>query len=90
MRALSVSSDTGCSGPERQSWISSGRTPASTTETSSASWPASAPARRRSASVLPARGPPTIDTREPRPSGVSHSIAFEVGSSTSSAMRSVA
>jgi hypothetical protein len=31
-----------------------------------------------------------MTTREPRPNGVSHSIAFSVGSSESSAMRSVA
>ena len=34
-----------------------------------------------SASVLPAREAPTIVTREPLPTGVSHSIAFTVGSS---------
>jgi len=39
------------------------------------------PARRRSASVLPARGAPTTLTRDPLPNGVSHSIALMVGSS---------
>jgi hypothetical protein len=37
---------------------------------------------------LPARAPPTIVAREPRPSGVSHSIAFIVASSEPSARRS--
>ena len=43
----------------------------------------------RASSVLPARGPPAISTREPLPNGVSHSTAFSVTSSEPSASRSV-
>ena len=59
-------------------------------DSSRPSWPASATARRRSASVLPgARARRRSSTREPRPIGVSHSIALSVGSSAPSARRSV-
>ena len=51
--------------------------------------PASAAASRRSASVLPARAGPAIVTRDPRPNGVSHSIALTVGSSEPSRKRSL-
>ena len=57
--------------------------------TSTPSWAASAAAMRRSASLLPARGPPAMTAREPRPSGVSHSIALSVASSEFSAKRCV-
>jgi hypothetical protein len=88
--APSVSDTTGSTGPSAaHSAASSGRTPASTTLSSSSSRSLSAPAIRRSASLLPARGPPVIVTREPRPNGVSHSIARSVGSSPSSAIRSL-
>ncbi len=74
--------------PWLHSPISSGRTPASASVTWSSSRPASVPASRRSASVLPAREGPTIVTRDPRPNGVSHSIALSVGSSDPSLIRS--
>ena len=86
--AAHVSAATGSTGPSRiHSAVSSGRTPASTTLTSRSSRPARAVAIRRSASLLPASEPPVIVTREPRPIGVSHSIARNVGSSPSSAKR---
>ena len=67
---------------------SSGRTPASTTVSSTPPLSASAAAMRRSASLLPARAGPTTVTREPLPNGVSHSIALTVGSSLPSSRRS--
>ena len=42
----------------------------------------------RASSLLPARGPPAISTREPLPNGVSHSTALSVTSSEPSARRS--
>ena len=86
--APSVSAAAGSIPAAAQSPSSSGRTPASTTDSSTSSWPFSAAASRRSASVLPARAAPAIVTREPLPNGVSHSIAFSVGSSEPSASRS--
>ena len=71
-----------------KSAISSGRTPASTAQTSSPNVAPSAAASRRSASVLPERDGPAMTTREPLPNGVSHSIALTVGSSEPSSMRS--
>ena len=47
------------------------------------------PRRLRRVSLLPARGAPTITTREPRPIGVSHSIASSVRSEEPSASRSL-
>ena len=79
----------GGTGPPFHSEISSGRTPARTSDTVSSFWSANAVTSRRSASVLPARVPPTIVTRDPLPNGVSHSIAFSVGSSEPTLRRSV-
>ena len=79
--AAKLTAAAGATGPWVHSVISSGRTPASTTVSDQSSRSASASASRRSASVLPERAGPTIVTREPLPNGVSHSIAFSVGSS---------
>ncbi len=68
---------------------SSGRAPERTSCSSRPSMPFRAPARRRSASVLPACAAPWITTREPRPIGASHSIAFRVTSSLANSKRCV-
>ena len=89
VEAANVTAAAGSTGPSRHTLTSSGRTPASTTDSDRPSTSDSAPATRRSASVLPARAGPVIVTREPRPKGVSHSIALTVGSSPPSAKRSL-
>ena len=86
--AAKLTAAAGVIGPWAHSEISSGRTPASATLSVSSSRPASAAASRRSASLLPERAAPTIVTREPLPNGVSHSIAFSVGSSEPTLIRS--
>ena len=79
----------GGTGPPSHSGTSSGRTPASTSVTVSEPSLDSAPAMRRSSSVLPARAGPAIVTREPRPNGVSQATAWRFGSSPGSSKRSV-
>ena len=77
-------------GPSFHSEISSGRTPARTTRAPRGPrWPASAAPAGAAPRSCPRARAPTIVTREPLPNGVSHSIAFSVGSSEPSARRSV-
>ena len=79
--AAKLTAAAGVTGPPLHSEISSGRTPARTSDTVSSSRSPIAATSRRSASVLPERDAPTIVTRDPLPNGVSHSIALSVGSS---------